>query len=186
MRKIVLWMSMSLDGYMEGPGRDISWHRVDEELHRYVNEALRPMSAFLSGRVTWELMAKFWPTAGKDYPDNPVMADFSKIWIDMPKYVYSRTLKSASWNTVVCKEVDPGQVRALQAQPGGDMTVGGADLAAEFMRLDLVDAYRIFVHPVVLGKGKLLFSPMERSINLKLAETRGFGNGVVMLRYDRV
>jgi dihydrofolate reductase len=186
MKKIVFMMAVSVDGYMEGPDRDISWHRVDQELLGHMNETLRPMSAFLSGRITWDLMAKVWPTADKDYADNAQMVEFAGIWKAMPKYVYSRTLKRADWNTTVCGEVDPSQVLALKAQAGGDMTVGGADLAAEFLRQDLIDEFRIYTHPAVVGKGKRMFGPMERKMDLKLVETRGFGNGVVLSRYQRV
>jgi dihydrofolate reductase len=185
MRKIVLVMQLSLDGYMEGPGQDISWHRVDPELFGHMIEILRPMSAFLSGRISWELMAKVWPTADKDHAGDAQMLAFSAIWKKMPKYVYSRSLKQADWNSTVCNDVVPSQVLALKSQAGGDMTLGGAELAAEFLRLNLIDEFRIYVQPVVLGKGKALFAPMEDKLNLTLLETRTFGNGVVLLHYRR-
>lgn len=88
MRKIILMMQVSLDGYFEGPDRDISWHMVDDELHRYFNDELRNMGGFLDGRVTHDLMAGFWPTADAD-PSSPApMAEFAGIWRDMPKIVY--------------------------------------------------------------------------------------------------
>jgi dihydrofolate reductase len=185
MRKIVLTMSVSLDGYIESPDQDISWHRVNQEMKDHFLEFLRPMSAFLSGRITWELMARFWPTADKDHPEDPFMVDFSGIWKSKPKILYSRTLEQAAWNTTLCREVDPVRIRALKAQEGGDMTVGGAVLAAEFMRHDLIDEYRVYVHPVLLGKGKPLFGPMEGRMDLTLAGTHRFGNGVVLSRYLR-
>lgn len=85
MRKIVFHMSVSLDGYMEGPGHDLSWHRVDDELHQYMNDTLREAGGFLSGRVLYELMADFWPTADQDPEASPVMVEFAGIWRDMPK-----------------------------------------------------------------------------------------------------
>lgn len=185
MRKIILTMSVSLDGFIEGPNREIDWHMVDDELHRYVNKELAVMSAFLSGRVTHELMAGFWPTADTDPSSPEPMVDFARIWREMPKIVFSRTLKRADWNTTVLPDVDADEIMKLKAQPGGDMALGGADLAAAFMRQDLIDEYRLLVHPVVIGQGKPLFQRSDSQINLRLAETRTFGNGVVLLRYQR-
>ena len=185
MRKIVLMMSVSLDGFIEGPGRDISWHAVDDEVHAHFNEVLGGMSAFLDGRVTYERMAAFWPTADADPDSTGPVAEFARIWREMPKVVYSRTLERADWNATVVRAVVPEEVRALQAQPGGDMAVGGADLAATFLAYDLVDEFRLYVNPVVLGRGRRLFPAAELPVPLELVETRVFGNGVVLLHYRR-
>ena len=85
----------------------------------------------------------------------------------------------------VVRDLVAEEVMELKAQPGGDMALGGADLAAAFMRHDLIDEYRLYVHPVLIGQGKPLFHPSDARINLLLAETRTFGNGVVLLRYQR-
>jgi dihydrofolate reductase len=184
MRKIVFMMSVSLDGYMEGPGRELDWQLVDEELHRHFNEELAGMGAFLDGRVTYELMAGYWPTADQDPTSSPVEAEFARIWRDMPKIVYSRTLERAEWNTTVVREVVAEEVLDLKARPGGDLMIGGADLAATFMRLGLIDEYRLYVHPVLIGRGKPVFAPSDLRATLTLAGTRTFGSGVVLLRYD--
>ena len=185
MRKVVLFMSVSADGFFEGPDRELDWHRVDEELHQHFNETLAGMSAFLDGRVTYELMADFWPTVGSD-PSNPAtMVEFSRIWREMPKVVFSRTLAAADWNTTILREVSVEEVRALCAQPGGDMALGGADLAASFLALDLVDELRLYVHPVLIGRGRRLFPDSDLVLDLDLVESRTFGNGVVLLRYAR-
>ncbi|MFJ9413281.1 dihydrofolate reductase family protein [Streptomyces sp. NPDC101227] len=184
MRKIILMMSVSLDGYIEGPERDIDWHLVDDELHRHFNDQLKGMGAFLSGRVTHELMAGFWPTADADPANAGPMAEFAGIWRHMPKIVFSRTLERAEWNTVIKREVDAEEIRALKAQPGGDLALGGADLAAAFMAQGLIDEYRIYVHPVLIGRGKPLFPASDTRAGLRLAEARPFGNGVVLLRYQ--
>jgi dihydrofolate reductase len=186
MRKIVLQMSVSVDGYMEGPDRELDWQLVDDELHSHFNEVLAGMGGFVSGRVTYELMAGFWPTADQDPASTGPMVEFAPIWREMPKIVYSRTLERAGWHTTVVREVVPEEVRALKAQPGGDLALGGADLAATFMRHDLIDVYRLYVHPVAIGRGKPLFPALDRRIGFRLAETRAFGNGVVLLHYDRV
>jgi dihydrofolate reductase len=185
MRKIIFMMSVSVDGFMEGPGHDLGWHLVDHELHDHFNEQLGAMGAFLDGRVTYELMAAFWPTADADPASSAPVAEFARIWRDMPKIVYSRTLQRADWNTTVVREVVPEEVIALKAQSGGDLVLGGADLAATFMRHDLVDEYRLYVHPVLVGRGTPMFRPSDATISLRLAETRTFGNGVVLLRYQR-
>jgi dihydrofolate reductase len=185
MRRIVWMMSVSLDGFMEGPNRELDWHLVDDELHRHFNEQLAAMGGFLDGRVSYELMASYWPTADADPASSEPVAEFARIWRDMPKIVYSRTLERAGWNTTVVREVVPEEVVALTRQPGGDLVLGGADLAATFMRLGLIDEYRVYVHPVVIGRGKPMFAPSDATVALQLAETRAFGNGVVLLRYVR-
>jgi len=185
MRKLILMMSVSLDGYFEGPGRELDWQRVDEELHVHFNEWLATMSAFLDGRVTYELMAGYWPTADADPSAPAPVAEFARIWRDMPKFVFSRTLQRADWNTTVVRDVVPEEIMKLKAQPGGDMVIGGADLAASFLRHDLIDEFRLYVQPVILGTGRPLFRPSEAKVILRLAETRAFGSGVVLLRYQR-
>ncbi len=185
MRRIILMMSVSLDGFIEGRDRELDWHLVDDELHTHFNEQLGAMGGFLDGRVTYELMAAFWPTADADPSSTAPMVEFSRIWRDMPKFVYSTTLKRADWNATVVRDVVPAEVLELKAQPGGDLVLGGADLAASFLRHDLIDEYRLYVHPVVIGRGKPLFPRSDDRISLRLAETRTFGNGVVLLRYDR-
>jgi dihydrofolate reductase len=186
MGKIVLSMSVSLDGYIEGPEREIDWHAVDEELHLYFNEQLKRSGAFLSGRVTHQLMAGFWPMADTDPASTPAMVEFAGIWRDMPKIVYSKTLDQADWNTIVVRDVVTEDVLALKAQPGGDLVLSGADLAATFRRLDLIDTYRVYVHPILIGRGKPLFGPTDTRVHLRHTETRTFGNGVVLLEYERV
>jgi len=143
------------------------------------------MGAFLNGRVTYERMARFWPTADTIPSSTGPMVEFARIWRDMPKIVFSRTLERADWNTTVVRDVIAEEIQELKAQPGGDLVLGGADLAAAFMRHDLIDEYRLYVHPIVLGQGKPLFQPSDTKINLRLAESRTFGNGVVLLRYQR-
>jgi dihydrofolate reductase len=183
MRKIILAMQVSLDGFFEGPDRDLSWHMVDEELHRHFNDQLGAMGAFLDGRVTYELMAGFWPTADEDPDSSGPVAEFARIWREMPKIVYSRTLPTADWNTAVVRDVVAEEVLELKSQPGGDLALGGADLAGTFRRLGLIDEYWLYVHPVLVGRGRPLFKPADSQAQLRLVETRAFGNGVALLRY---
>ncbi|WP_439675555.1 dihydrofolate reductase family protein [Embleya sp. MST-111070] len=187
MRRIVYFQSMSLDGFMEGPNREIDWHRVDDEFHEHMNERLGAMSAFLQGRVVHALMADYWPTADADPASGGPMVEFAGIWRDMPKIVFSRTWENTDWNTTIKREVVAEEIRALKAEPGGDMVVGGANLADTFRRLGLIDEYAMYVHPVLIGRGKPAFRPTDETTDgttgLELVESRVFGNGVALLRY---
>jgi dihydrofolate reductase len=185
-RRVVLMISVSLDGFIEGPNREIGWHLVDDELHRHFNDELRDAGAFLDGRITYELMADYWPTADADPAASDPVVEFARIWREMPKIVYSRTLDRAGWNTTVARDVIPAHIMALKVLPGGDLFVGGADLAATFMREHLIDEYRIYIHPVVLGAGKPLFAAGGPKVTLRLTQARTFRNGVVLLRYEHL
>ncbi|WP_037683419.1 dihydrofolate reductase family protein [Streptomyces griseus] len=185
MRNIILMAGISLDGFIEGPGRDISWHRVDDELHQHMNDTSRQFGAFLSGRVTHQLMADYWPTADQAPDASAIEAEFAEIWREKPKFVYSRTLEHADWNTTIVRDVVPEEVRRLKEQPSGDLALSGAGLAAAFLRHDLVDEFRVYVHPVLVGDGTRLFPHASTYTALRLAESRTFGNGVVLVRYER-
>jgi dihydrofolate reductase len=182
-RAIVLSVNVSVDGCFEGPQQDLSWHRVDEELHDHFNTELAAASAFLDGRVTYQLMAEYWPHADERPDSARPEREFARIWRDMPKIVYSRTLTEAGWGTQIRREVDPGEVRALKDQPGGPMYLGGAVLARSFVEHGLVDECHLYVHPVVVGEGRRLFPEAGMPLDLRLLGTRTFGNGVVLLRY---
>ena len=128
MGAIVLHSGISLDGFFEGPDADISWHRVDAELHQYMNDVLRPAAAFLEGRVTYQLMEDYWPNADAAPDSTPVEAEFAGVWRDTPKVVYSRTLESVGPNATLVRDVVPDEVRALAARSDGELVVGGAVL----------------------------------------------------------
>jgi dihydrofolate reductase len=188
MRKIIFMMAVSLDGYMEGPDRQIDWHRVDEPLHLHMNEKIAGLGGLLTGRVSHELMAAYWPTADTDPASSPAEAEFAGIWRELPKIVFSKTLPPgpAEWHATVVPEVVPEAIRALKAQPGGDLVVGGADLAATFLRHDLVDEFHMYVHPVLVGAGRQMFPVTGFAPKpLRLIGTETFGNGVVLLRHGR-
>jgi dihydrofolate reductase len=184
-RKVIFMMSVSLDGFFEGPEGELDWQLVDEELHGHFNQWLGEAGAFLDGRVTYQLMADYWPTADTDPAASAYVTEFAKIWRDMPKIVYSRNLERADWNTTVVREVVAADIAVLKAQPGGDLVLGGARLAETFRQHDLIDEYRIYLHPVLLGGGHRLFQPARDKHGLRLVETSVFGSGVVLLRYQR-
>jgi dihydrofolate reductase len=178
-------MSVSLDGFFAGPDGELDWQVIDEELHSHFNEWLATAGGFLDGRVTYELMAGYWPTADADPAATKSVREFAGIWRDMPKVVYSKTLDRADWNATVVREVVPDQLTELTAQPGGDLVLGGANLTETFIRLDLIDEYRIYVHPVLIGHGRTTFPSYPTDVRLRLADTRTFASGVVLLRYQR-
>ncbi len=185
MNKVILYSQVSLEGFFEGPKKELDWSMVDVELHTHINAELKVMGAFLSGRVAWELMAAFWPTADADPASPPHVKEFATIWREMPKVVYSRTLTSAGWNTTIAREVVRGEIEELKRRARGDLIVGAGALGAAFMAQELIDEYRIYVHPIRLGEGNPLFPPSKTKVPLRLVETRSFGNGVVLLRYER-
>jgi len=184
MRKVIYGMFVSLDGFIEGPNRELDWHIPDEELHRYVNDQQREIGAYLFGRRMYEVMA-YWETADKD-PSNPeYVLEFARIWKSIPKIVFSKTLERVQGNARLVHEVSAEEIAKLKEQPGKDMSLGGASIASTFMQLGLIDEFQLFVHPVVLGGGTPMFPAVGDSIKLQLLETRTFRSGVVYLRYQR-
>lgn len=179
MRNLILFNLQSLDGFFEGPGHDTSWHNVDDEFNEYVWENIKGVDTILFGRVTYELMASFWPSA-EALRDDPVTADLMNTW---PKAVFSHTLKKADWSNTrlfTCEAVD--EVRRLKEIPGKDLIVfGSANLAASLTRAGLIDEYRLMVNPVILGKGTPLFQGFDKPVTVNLVQSREFRNGNVLL-----
>jgi dihydrofolate reductase len=182
MRKLIYSMGVSLDGFIAGPGGEIDWSGPDEELHRFHNEQTRELGAHLCGRRLYEVMT-YWETA----EENPSLAEheleFAPIWKALPKIVFSTTLEKVEGNARLVRDGAAEEVIRLKEQPGKDLAVGGAGLASTFMALGLIDEYRLFVSPVVLGAGTPFFPPLDQRINLELIETRSFGSRVVYVRY---
>ena len=184
MRRLIYSMSVSLDGFVETRDHKIDWGFVDEELHAFFNEQSRGLGAFLHGRRMYELMAAYWPTADTIPGQTAVELDFARIWKDTPKIVFSRTLDKVEWNSRLARESVTDEIQKLKAQPGGDLGIGGANLASTCIRLGLIDEYHLFVNPVVLGGGTPFFPPLDTPLKLRLLETRTFNAGVVYLRYE--
>lgn len=185
MRKVIYAMSVSLDGFIEATDGDLSWSFPDEELHKHFNDLETMIDIHLYGRRLYENMTAYWPTADENPAAPKVEMEYARIWRNMPKIVFSRTLDQVEWNSRLVRENIGGEVNRLKAQPGKDMSVGGAGIASTFMQLGLIDEYRLYVHPVVLGAGKPMFRPLPDKINLQLVEIHTFGSGVVLLRYRR-
>lgn len=184
MCKLIYSMTISLDGFISGPQGGFDWAAPDEELHRFHNDQVRELGGHLLGRRLYEVMT-YWETAEEREPAAPQYAlEFARIWKDLPKIVYSNTLTSVEGKTRLSSEDPVAEVTRLKEQPGEPLGVGGATLAATLMRHDLIDEYRLFVGPIVLGGGKRFFTSLQQSIELALVETRTFaGTGVAYLRY---
>jgi dihydrofolate reductase len=177
-------MGVSLDGFIAGPNGEIDWGAPDEELHRFHNQHVREIGAHLCGRRLYEVMT-YWETAD----ENPAAADyeleFARIWKNLPKIVFSKTLEEVVGNARLVRDGVAEEVARLKEQPGKDVAVGGAGLASTLIELGLVDEYRLFFSPVVLGAGTPYFPALEERIDLELVETRTFGSRVVYVRYRR-
>jgi dihydrofolate reductase len=186
MGKLIFSMSVSLDGYVNTPTGSLDWVHVDEELHAVFNEEARGVSADIYGRRMYELMTAYWPTAGDDPDSKPVEREFARIWRDTPRLVISRSLDRVAWNSRLIRDDAMAEVAALKAQPGFDLGIGGPTTAAPFIRAGLVDEYRLYVNPVVLGGGMPYFPPLDEPLRLELVETRQFSGGVVRLSYVTV
>jgi dihydrofolate reductase len=183
-RKLIYSMGVSLDGYIAGPGGEIDWSPPDEELHRFHNEQIREIGVHLCGRRLYETMV-YWETA----EENPDAADyeleFARIWKSIPQIVFSTTLDRVQGNATLLRDGLAEEVTRLKDEPGKDLAVGGAGLASSLIELGLIDEFRLFASPVVLGAGTPYFPGVEERINLELLETRTFGSRVVYVRYRR-
>ena len=185
MRKLIFSMTASLDGFVKDPRGKIDWSAPDEELHRFHNARVREIGVQLCGRRLYEEMT-FWDTAHEDPSAPDYVLEFAEIWQALPKIVFSTTLERVQGNARLATRELVDEVAELKAQPGADLAVGGAELAAACMRLGLVDDFQIFVSPVVLGGGTPFFPALDERVELELLETRTFGGGIVYLHYRRV
>ena len=182
MRRVIYSMTVSLDGFIADPSGEIDWSAPDEELHRFHNDQVRELGGYLLGRRLYEEML-YWATADENPSATDFELDFARIWEDLPKVVFSRTLKNVEGNARLAEGGIAEEVARLKQEPGKDLGVGGAGLAGTLVELGLVDEYRLFVSPVVLGGGTPFFPALDERVNLELVETRTFGSRVVYLRY---
>lgn len=183
MRKLIYSFNVSLDGYIADQNGDIGWSRPDAQLHQAHNDMAREAGVFIYGRRMYELMSAYWPTADADPDADPVQVDFARVWRETPKVVFSSTLTEVAHNSRLVTGDLGTELTRLKALEGGDLMIGGAELAAGAIRVGLVDDYRMFVHPIVLGGGAPYFPTLEAPIPLRLMETRRFDSGVIYLRH---
>lgn len=182
MRQVIVFNNVSLDGYFVDRNGEMSWaHGVDPEFDAFTQENAKGGGTLLFGRVTYELMASFWPTpmAAENFP---VVAEGMN---KHPKVVFSRTMEKASWsNTRLVKDDLIGEVRTLKREAGTDLVImGSGTIVSQLAQAGLIDEYQIVLVPVVLGGGRTLFEGVEKKLDLKLKSSRVFPGGKVFLRY---
>ncbi len=183
MRKVTYAMSVSVDGFIEAPDGDIRWTDPDEELHRHFNARESAIDLHLYGRRLYENMAASWPVVAANPQAEDFMKEYALLWESMPKIVFSTTLRQVGWNSRLVSGNLAEEVNRLKKEPGGEMSVSGAGLANTFMQLGLIDEVWMYLRPVLLGGGKPMFGPLRDRVSVELVETRGFGGGVILLRY---
>ncbi|HTD98466.1 MAG TPA: dihydrofolate reductase family protein [Mucilaginibacter sp.] len=185
MRKIISFMHISLDGFVAGPNGEMNWIKVDEEIFDHVGKRISETGAALYGRVTYDMMEGYWPTAA-DGPDaSKHDIDHSKWYKKAHKIVLSKTLKGADLpNTTIISDNLTDRINELKQQPGSEILLFGSPTATHaLIQLNLIDGYWLFVNPVILGQGIPLFKDIRDKTKLKLLTTQQFACGVTELNY---
>ena len=186
MRKVILSNLVTLDGFFAGPNGEIDWFIVDEEFNQYAIDLLSKVDALLFGRVTYQLMADYWPAAATNPSTSKSDLEIADKMNNLPKIVFSKTLQEVKWNNSrLVKENIAEEISKMKQQPGKDMVIfGSGSIVSTFMQLGLIDEYRIIVNPIVLGNGNPLFKGINGKQNLKLLNTKVFDSGIVILFYE--
>lgn len=186
MRKIISFMHISLDGFVSGLNGEMGWIKVDEEIFDYVGKRISEGDTALYGRVTYQMMENYWPTAG-DKPDATRHdIEHSKWYSKVHKVVLSKTMKDAGLtNTKIISDNLPDRINEIKQQSGNDILLFGSPTATHsLIQLNLIDGFWLFVNPVILGRGIPLFVDIKDKIKLKLLPTtRQFTCGVTELNY---
>ena len=184
MRKLNAFTFTTLNGYFEGPGRDISWHRHGAEENEYAAEGLASGSTLVFGRLTYQLMAGYWPTR-MALENDPTVA---KGMNEAEKIVFSRTLKKADWNNTRIVSGDiVAEVKRMKESAVNDLTIlGSGSIVSQCAEHGLIDEFQIMIDPVALGKGTSLFGTLSRKLDFILTGTKTFKSGVVLLSYRPV
>lgn len=185
MRRLIVFNHVSLDGYFVDTNGDMSWAKADhqdEEWNAFVSENASGGGVMVFGRVTYDLMAGFWPTPFA-LENMPVVAERMN---NLPKVVFSRTLDEASWNNTTLVKGDLAEeMRRMKQEPGEGMAImGSGTIISQLAQQGLIDEYQIVVNPIVLGKGRTMFESIKDKLTLKLTKSRAFNNGNVLLCYE--
>ena len=183
MRRLIVFNSVSADGYFTDKNGDMSWaHKQDPEWNTFVAENAKSGGELVFGRVTYEMMASFWPTpmAAQQFPD------VAKGMNELPKIVFSKTMDKPSWNnTRLIKDDLENEVRKLKAEAGDQLVVmGSGTIVSQLTQAGLVDEYEMVLNPIVLGEGRTMFEGVKDKRTLRLTNTRPFKNGNVLLTYE--
>lgn len=182
MRKVVAAMNMTLDGYC-----DHTAGIADAELHQYYADLIKDSGTVLYGRITYKLMEDHWPSVVKNPTGDKSLDEFAIALENVPKIVFSRTLNEVAWKNVALAKRDlADEVAALKQENGKDILIGSPSLIVALTKLDLIDEYRLCIHPVVLGSGLPLFKNISEKMILKRIDTAFFGSGSVVMRYERI
>jgi dihydrofolate reductase len=182
MRKVIYVTSLSFDGYIEATAGDPSWDIPDEQLHRHFNELEQDIDTHLYGRRMYDLMVAYWPTADQNPSAPPYVLEYAHIWNAVLKVVFSKTLETVDWNSRLIRGDAAAEVAALKTQSGKNMSVGGLGLASALAAAGLIDEYRFYYVPILLGSGKAAFSELGQRVQLQPVETRTFASGTVLVR----
>jgi dihydrofolate reductase len=181
--KLIYLLNVSLDGFVETTDHGLDWGIVDEELHTWFNEQERSRDASLYGRRLYEVMAAHWPTGEDDPSATDAMREFARIWNRSPKVVFSSSLEHVVQNARLVQGDVGAVLDGLRQEFDGDLSVGGPNLAGQFIRRGLVDEYRLVVHPVVLGAGTPFWPELDAPLRLRLVESHAFTSGVELKSY---
>ena len=184
MGRVIYGMIQSLDGYISGPEGGPQLPMFGEPLHRYFNRQMENTAAAIYGRTMYEIM-QAWETWDADPESSPVEKEFAPLWRRVPKVVVSTTLKAVGPNARLVSDDVEAELRRLKAETVGIIEVAGASLAASVGRMGLIDEYRLFIRPTVLGGGKPFFRP-DLPLELKLAGTETLPEGTMLLTYEPV
>lgn len=186
MRKLVLFMHLSLDGYAAGKKGEMDWISLNEEMFDYASTRTAESDTALYGRVTYELMESYWPTAANQSKATKHDIEHSKWYNSVAKIVVSKTMKDAQIpNTTIISENLPSEIKQIKEGTGKDIIMfGSPGVAHSLMKENLIDDYWLFINPIVLGQGKSLFKSLGNSINLRLLTSKIFPSGVIGLHYE--
>ena len=190
MRKVIVSMNVTLDGFMAGDNGTLDWHFPlwNDEMTRHIADQLQTVDTILLGRMSYQVMAQYWPYADCHNMHSPAQMDFANRMNNYTKILFSRTLRKGSWkNTHIIRSRIKEQILEMKQQPGRDMIIfGSGSIVQTFTRLGLVDEYRLWVHPVILQNGMPLFRDKRPGTHLQLLRTKTFSTGVVVLYYKAV
>ena len=182
---LVYTMNVSLDGYVCTADGSLEWTKVDDELHTWFNDQMREIQASIYGRRLYEVMAAYWPTSETDPSATEPMREFGRIWRRTPRYVFSNSLDHVEHNSRLVRGDITDVLAEIRREVRGDSEVAGPMTAGQFVRRGLVDAYRLVVHPAVLGGGTPYWPKLDTPLSLRLVETHRFASGVLLLSYER-
>lgn len=178
MRKVIVSMMVSVDGFIEGRDPQEYWHNWNDEMSAYMMDFFKRVDLFIYGRKAYEEMIAYWPQ---------LTDEFAMVMNSTPKLVFSKSLASASWNSTLLREVDPDYINNLKQDTGKDIVIfAGSGMVESFMRHNLVDEFRLIINPLLLGGGKSFFNNILKAMPLKFISAQTFACGNVLLIYETI